>query len=607
MISAIVTVGCLLGLCAAFVLKSTSILIIGFCSLGAYIGIIRWITFHKPTSHWLIPHLFCLVWLIPLIRALIGAGGGPLTWDEMLYMDLARTSAAEPRVLNQYFHIYLLKIFYWLWGSTDFSAVRYYWIAVQTAVLVLVYQSSVILTRRFSAFVSIVSGMAAVLLFCSQPLVMESIGVAYVDFTLELLFTTAAFLLIVADARPSFTRTALVLLGLLFGLGLKTKEVAIILLIPVFGLAWMTRPASSNIRDILKIIGLFAAGVLTGVLAMIALNTIVLSRPMWGFTVQDLQAWFIARTGADPGLKPFYRQSYFTELSSTSSLCCILLIVMILLGSGHAVRTSVYRILSMTIVGFILFYILIPFQAYTRYLIPIYPLLAILAGPAIAELTDGSKIRLAILLMVSLPSILLVWFIMNLIYPGLDPYIFTSKYFYPSIILPVLICFAFLVWLVIPVRFKILRTSLIGLFLITTVMYPLADVYKIIANREPEQLVAERFRIIRQWKPDIHKYVDRQIFISERVDNPKGPLAITPDYARIMLNLALDARLPVGIVTTRIDVLLEDDMNRYCFGILPTREFDALTEQDHERLEVTFRLSQTSNQKLTYLNNPACR
>jgi hypothetical protein len=606
-ISAILTIVCFLGLAVITLLKSTSFLLLFFLSLGAYLGFIGWITFQNSDNKRIIPYTFFLVWLIPLVRILIGAGGGPRTWDEMLYMDLARTSTAEPRVLNQYFHVYLLKIFYWLCGSADFSAVRYYWISIQAIVLVLVYQSGVILTRKYSYFARIVSGLAAVLLFAAQPLVMEYVGVAYVDFTLELLFTCAALLIIVADAYPTFTRRAIFILGLLLGLGLKTKEVALVLLIPITGLAWMNRPPAINIRYFLKVAGIAVLGVLTSLIVIISLNTVIIGRPLWGLTLYDFQTWFNARTGADPGLKPYYRLSYFTELSSTASLCCILLIGLMRIGQRQLLSTRVYRILGATILSFVLLYILIPFQAYTRYLIPKYQLLAILAGPAIVEFTEGSKSRLTILLLVSLPSALLVWLTKRLIHPALDPNIYTANYFYTVCVLPILICLTILVWMVIPEKFQNIRTTLVGLFFIAAILYPISDVYESVSTQEPEKLVSERFRILRLWDPDVRKFADRQLFISERIDNPQGPLAISADYARIMINLGLDANLSGNIVTTKMDLLVDDDLNRYCFGILPTEEFDSLSANNRLKIERVFKLSQNKNHVLTYLTNPACR
>lgn len=594
-------------LAALLIFRSNQIVLLLACTAGTFLGLIRLITFRATLNRWVIPASFCLVWLIPLVRVLIGAGGGPLSWDELLYMDLARTAAAEPRVLNQYFHIYLLKIFYWLFGSSDFSAARYYWIVTQSSVLVLVYESAIILTRRYSAFARIISGLAAVVLFACQPLVMEYVGVAYVDFTLELLMTAAAFLLILADARPSFTRTALVLMGILFGLGLKTKEVAVILLIPALGLVWINRPTTFIRRYMLRSAGLFLAGIAAGLVVMIVLNALVLGRPLWGFTPRDLAEWFTVRTGYDPGLKPYYRQSYLTELASTVSVCSLVLIGLILHRRDPATRIGVFRTLLAVIAGFILFYSFIPFQAYTRYLIPIYPLLAILAGPAAAEFAAGQTRSLVFVLFISLPAAVLAWLVRTRIIPTLDPRVFTPEYVYTALILPILLCLFVLGVFVLPTRLPRLRTALLAAILMTAVFYPLVDISRNMAKRNPEKQVTQRFKIIRQWNPDVLNYSDRPIFVSERVNNPLGQMAISADYARIMLNLYFDVDLPVGIVTTRMEQFLQDDLSNYCYGLLPTREFDALPENDREKLTDVFDLSQNNSTLLTYLKNPACQ
>ncbi len=57
---------------------------------------------------------------------LLAIGGGPITNDEIKYLNTSTHATAEPWLLNRCAHIYLQKIFVWLAGEPLLGA-RIFW------------------------------------------------------------------------------------------------------------------------------------------------------------------------------------------------------------------------------------------------------------------------------------------------------------------------------------------------------------------------------------------------------------------------------------------------------------------------------------------------
>jgi len=157
-------------------------------------------------------------------------GGGPTGWDELLYMDLSLNPAADPHILNRYFHIYFQRLFFLLAGD-PLAGARIFWAFLISATGLVTYA----LARNLREGGGPVSGAVAVVLLFMQPLILRCTGVTYADFTLMFLMTVGVAVYL-ASWRTSRYRTALlVTFGALLFFSLRTKEVGICLAFLLIG------------------------------------------------------------------------------------------------------------------------------------------------------------------------------------------------------------------------------------------------------------------------------------------------------------------------------------------------------------------------------------
>ena len=122
--------------------------------------------------------LFSAVCFIFLLKH----SGGPISWDELLYMNISITSIKAPFVLNRYFHIYLQKLFFWIFGEPLLGA-KVFWSFIISFCMFLIYLNSKLISKSGSFFVPCI----AIVFFFSHDLVFCYSGVTYVDFTLMLM------------------------------------------------------------------------------------------------------------------------------------------------------------------------------------------------------------------------------------------------------------------------------------------------------------------------------------------------------------------------------------------------------------------------------------
>ncbi len=173
---------------------------------------------------WLSPVLY-LVALGALAAVLMRFAADPVTWDEILYMGVAFDPYEAPHILNRYFHIYLLKACMSLAGD-PFVGARLLWALSAAGVLLALYA----LSGAVSPAARVLVVPATLLLMLGQRVLAWSPGLAYVDHTATLIATVSAALLGCSVLRGrEVPLLHAVLLGVLFYLGLKTKETALFL------------------------------------------------------------------------------------------------------------------------------------------------------------------------------------------------------------------------------------------------------------------------------------------------------------------------------------------------------------------------------------------
>ncbi len=203
-------------------------------------------------------------------------GGGPLSWDELLYLNLSINPEPQTWIFNRYFHIYFQSIFVFLTGH-PLIAVKYFWSFLIAVTGFLVYFNARTLYKDNHYW----HGLIALLFFFSQPSIFKFNGVTYADFTVMMMVTVGITIYLIYHRIHSehYRRLLLIAFGLIFLLGFKSKETGgcIIVLLLGFGL---TDNSHFDLLRLIKNMVWVVIGVLCGVIIMMILDFIFLG-DMW--------------------------------------------------------------------------------------------------------------------------------------------------------------------------------------------------------------------------------------------------------------------------------------------------------------------------------------
>ncbi len=354
-------------------------------------------------------------------------------------------------------------------------------------------------------------------------------------------------------------------------------------------------------------LGIFLLGFALACASLLILNTIILHDRLWRFRTSDFVNWYTARTGLDPGLKPIQNKNFFTALVYSPSIVSLLLIALTYALPKTKIEKQVYQILISFSLVFIAIYSLTPFQAYPRYLISIYPILAMLATPFLAIIIQGKTIRILWLIAIIPIAAIISYVIDTIILRRLDPGIYQTEFVYGVFVLPIFIVGLTLVLLLIPTRATGWRLVLTGLVLFSGSIIPFTQILSSLQAHTISRVVNQRFELINEWAPDIKAHPDRLTIASNFVRNRREPIGLTPDYTRIMLNIALDGNLPKDSVTNELSEFLQGDSSRYCFVALATKEYDAMYPAEKERLVHSFSDRLSENKQQVFLTHFDCQ
>lgn len=260
-----------------------------------------------------------------LLLMLLGVGGfvflslnagGPLTWDELLYMEASWNPKEVPWILNRYAHIHLQSLFMHLLGD-PLAGARVYWGFLISATLVGVYLGARLLAQRSPRL----TGLLAVVLFLHLRLPFRYAGTTYADFTLMTFSVWAGVVFILGGRSSGRTRTScLALLGLLLFLALKSKDHGLLLLLLLFGLG-RTGASFSAARlrsDLLAVV----TGLALGLLGLMVVDGVVLGNPLFSIQPGNVDSLLDYNVGAFEERSP---DSYLELLASKTLVLPFLL------------------------------------------------------------------------------------------------------------------------------------------------------------------------------------------------------------------------------------------------------------------------------------------
>lgn len=230
-----------------------------------------------------------------IVAAVLGAGmlarfafihGGQVYGtDTLMYIDTGLQGIANPYVLSRYTHIFILRFFTYF-ASTPLDGIRYYSGFVAFSCILLVYYSA----RIFHKESSPINGIIAVGLFLGVPAILEGIIAPLIDTTAMLMMLSLSAIYIRSVRNNHSNRWLLVLFGGFFFMSLRTKEVTIVAAILILGFGLVSdKPLNS--RMFFKNLLYLAVGMLIAALLNVAINTMVLDSPFFGFRPADINAY----------------------------------------------------------------------------------------------------------------------------------------------------------------------------------------------------------------------------------------------------------------------------------------------------------------------------
>ncbi|MCA9439968.1 MAG: hypothetical protein KC964_04115, partial [Candidatus Omnitrophica bacterium] len=210
-----------------------------------------------------------------LFTALYLTAGGPLSWDELLYMETSWNLKEVPWILNRYAHIYFQSIFMHMVGDPIEGAKVYWSFLISSSIL-----GTYLCARRMAVHYPILTGLIAVALFFHLRLPFRYSGTPYADFCLMFFgIWSAVFFLMGTDREGRMRRFLFLFLGLFLFLSIKSKEHGMVFFALLLGLG-----RSGNDFEVERFKHDFISvvvGGIAGVLLIALADTLALGNPLY--------------------------------------------------------------------------------------------------------------------------------------------------------------------------------------------------------------------------------------------------------------------------------------------------------------------------------------
>jgi len=232
---------------------------------------------------------FTLILFLGFWRIFTYYAGGPISWDELQYINLSLNPSPTPSLLNRYFHIYLQKLFISLAGGDPFLGVKIFWSFLITSSAALTFINSFELAKHGTYITKLLTGTATLLLFFSFPYILDYPGVTYSDYTLVWLISILITLYLLYRSNKKHKHLILILMGTIFILVFKTKEIGVFLCILLLGIG-IDEKDNFRLSLFLHNIKYFLVGTLPGFICIAILDQYFLNDLFFSFRILNWQA-----------------------------------------------------------------------------------------------------------------------------------------------------------------------------------------------------------------------------------------------------------------------------------------------------------------------------
>ncbi len=302
--------------------------------------------------------------------------GGPITWDELLYMSVSQNTQGYGFILNRYFHIYLQKLFFLFSGGDPFTGARLLWCFLISTTLCCIY----FLSRRLARSNGVIIGILAITLFLSQSLVFGYTGVTYADFTaMTMISLGAAVYLFHIHALSHGRMIALVFLGTILFFAVKSKETSVFLALVLIGLG-RDRQDRFLIARFAKDFVCVTIGAAMGGVAFCLADKMILGDAWFWIRSSKIRELFTFNKGF---VETEYQLNWVAAFFKQGLMVPIVLYVFCV----WKLRTREFRFSEKALwlipLGLFMFLVVFVNRTLSRYLIPILPIFCVWAALAI--------------------------------------------------------------------------------------------------------------------------------------------------------------------------------------------------------------------------------
>lgn len=461
--------------------------------------------------------------IVGVVLALLGFGGffarfggGPVSWDELWYMDQSLFPTPDPEILNRYFHIYAQKIFFGLSGGDPFRGALYFWIFLIGATSLLVYLTA----RRLYPTNTPLNALIAGLIFFTSPWIINLPGVSYADYTVMFLAMLMVYLFIVDLQSERRSPWLLAGMGLIFFFLFKTKESGIPFGVLFLGLGF-EKDGRYHWKRLLQRALPVVGGFLAGILLFFALDGIFLHDPWFGVRLENWQALLRFNTRGEIAR---LEENWVGNAVNSGSILLYLLAALSLWLRRDETPPAL-RMLWLLPLAVIVFLTMTLIQGswnvIPRYMIPITPLLAVLAAQCYRPFkwtTSAKKSHWVELIIFSvcvlgvIATILLFdnhWVSLGWV-PGI---------YWNTIVLPILACLFLVVWILIRQPSRMAQAALVLILAVQCFNPTFAYDIKHEFQRQTQKTVDYRFYPLHAFGDQISYTPQMQMFVSSSLRN----------------------------------------------------------------------------------------
>lgn len=349
--------------------------------------------------------LLFFAWCV-LFLGLYLTAGGPVSWDELLYMETSWNLKEVPWMLNRYTHIYFQSLFMHLIGD-PMEGGRVYWSFLVSSSLAGIYLCSGLLARK----AKILTGLLAVVLFFHLRVPFRYSGTPYADFCLMFFGIWSAVFCLLANEKEGRLRQLLwVLLGFFLLLAVKSKEHGIVFWALLLTLGWSNNEFTWQAfrQDFCWI---FLGGFCGGICIVLA-DTTALGNPLYSLWPRNVESLIEYNAGLFEARSP----DSWLRIMTAQTLALpffLYLAAPFVSATGSWNRKVVWAVPTLFLLYLTLIHVFIRFELTDRQPIASFPFLCAGASlffqPFLGEQDPKeSPVRWGIFILAGLPALLVV-------------------------------------------------------------------------------------------------------------------------------------------------------------------------------------------------------